>query len=269
MNKNPPELPEFETDTILFKPLTDGLGFHPFSDGLPYAPIGKNPKTNMAKGTGAVAAGPVKTALPAAPAAKGPARSLKKAVESSTPNLYQAPRVSVPVAKPVLKPTVIPNIQKESGVSALKSKLESQIKTQKKSTKGLAYLGARLMAYLFDVSFNSLLLGGGLFGLVWSEQIRVEQVFEMGLPLTLSVFFLITAWGFIALQEILFKSSIGKFLFHFKLEGSRFWILFRGLMFPLSMGFAGVGIIWTFFHGSRSCWHDILSGVQPSYYDRS
>jgi hypothetical protein len=228
---------------VSFRPVTEGLGFHPFSDGLPYAPMGKNPKQKAVSkaispsGAGAVSAGPPRMASPQ--------------VTLRPPSVSKAALIQ---ARDVTKRDVkkISSVQPPKKVSA-------------NSKRGLRYVATRSLAYLFDVSLNSLLMGGILIGLVLKDELQISQILDFGVPTAFLAFFLVSSWGLIALQEILFRSSLGKYLFHLKLDGSRLGIVIRALLFPLSVGFFGLGMIWGLFHVRRSCWHDILRGLQPSF----
>ena len=263
MDKKSPSSPSSDDRTVSFRPVTEGLGFHPFSDGLPYAPMGKNPKSDMAlkpmstSGTGAIAAGPPRPVLPKVlpKAPTFPTTSLgemRGAKETLGFPPSRVPRISVPIAK-----------KEGAGLSAQPPKL-----ILKKGSKGMAYVATRSMAYLFDISFNSLLMGGILIGLVWQGDIQLDLFLDYGVSTGTAVFFLISSWGLIALQEVFFRSSLGKYLFQLRLDGSRLRIVLRALLFPFSVGVFSLGIVWGLLHERRSCWHDILSGIQPFENDK-
>ncbi|MFZ9594636.1 MAG: RDD family protein [Bdellovibrionia bacterium] len=242
MDQKKISMDRMQESSLSFEPITDGLGFHPFSDGLPYAPIGKKPKTHST-GTGAVAAGRPTPVMPARQLAGG---GQPRAVRGNhSPLAHFGPEISVPVVK------------QEQASATLNLKPTPVVGED----LGLGYLMKRLLAYVFDLSFNSLVLGTILIGVVWFGEMDVEEwasAHEGGLILS---FFLLTGWFFIGFQEVLFKSSLGKFLFQMKLNGTSARIFFRALVFLPSLLLFGLGILWSALNSSRSGWHDILSRV--------
>jgi hypothetical protein len=218
-------------EEISFKPITNGLGFHPFSDGLPYAPLGKNSKQIVTQGTGAVSAGSPKIILPKP-------RQQLPVIETQGETQGETPDPEVPSREP-------------------------------QQNFGWSYMGIRILAYFFDFSLGSLLVVGAVLSFSWKTGLKLEEFLDLGLPRIAILLFLFLIWTWITLQEFVFKVSLGKALFGLKLTGSRFGILVRALVFPISIASGCVGIFWALIHGSRSCWHDILTGIQPQERDRT
>jgi hypothetical protein len=259
MEKQIPKKP-IQND-ISFKPITDGLGFHPFSDGLPYAPIAKAPKPTggltqsvSATGSGAVAAGPAKMVFPKASPQAG-----NSSLRSS---------VSVPVAKNAvisreeagvgIRPVAIPAKQAAAEVKRSADSLSVE-------EYGLSYLLRRSLACVMDTFLLTSVFGIGLN--VWlythpdasPDDYMTKRMWIIGI-LCLSLF----NWLMTALQEVFMGSTLGKRMFYLKLGGSKTARLKRAILFvPCSLVF-GLGILWAVIDSKRCCWHDSLSGIQPT-----
>jgi hypothetical protein len=242
---------------ISFRPLSDGLGFHPFSDGLPYAPIAKSPRisgatqnaisqsTTPSTGAGAVAAGSPKMVFPQKPVQ--PQKSLA------------VPQISVPVAK-----GSIPIDQSLPGLGIEKEK-RAQAVTQGnvEQTFGLVYLLRRMIAQLIDSGVSLALFAGIVrFGL-WNEEFTPELMTNSSLLFVAACLWITFHWFLLAVQEVIFLTSIGKRLVGLRLFGSSFLVLLRSLFFLPSVGLLGIGIIWGVFDRKKRCWHDQIVEIQP------
>ena len=234
---------------IQFKPLSDGLGFHPFSDGLPYAPVTKGPKT---QGTGAVSAGPPGVARSITSPNPNPNSNSNKV----TPK--QIPQVSVPVARPDV-----------SSEKPLQGSVQSRVpqplsQVEEEWRPGFVYVLERMVAYFIDLFVAISLYGCGMAGLIaW-------QIVDPRLFLTQEILIVGTGTflGFhlflLVFQEMFLGTTLGKRIFKLELSGNSFSILLRSLCFVFSVGFFGLGLIWSLFDSKRRCLHDVISGIQPT-----
>jgi len=210
---------------ISFKPLHDGVGFHPFSEGLPYAPQTKNETksrptatpitTDYSRGTGAVSAG--------TPSFSMPPLTTRQIQQQNTTHIAQKAIINTRIATP-------------------------PVNTPIKITVPTPSLGRkRFFAYLLDTVFH--------FGF-W---ISVNIVASLGLHIDLdasvvennwvgfALFLLFSQWFFIAMQEVLFENSIGKFFFglEFKRNNSSFFassLLLRSIVFMIGICFGFLGL---------------------------
>jgi uncharacterized RDD family membrane protein YckC len=251
---------------IDFKPITQGLGFHPFSDGLPYAPVSKTAarpqatphapardSREMASGAGAVSGG-------------------------KADFVYPAPRVNVPVAAPVT--------QKASGSSQSLAQPQTQVqkpvaaRTAKAPAKqtatatptpqafgepkfGYLYLFKRVLAYMLDTTLNTSLLATGLSFALLNEDMNPDLLMNPGIVMISILFFTLFNWALVTAQEIAFGTTIGKRIFGLMIQGSTSAIFLRAFFFLPSLGFCGVGLLWSLFDRRKRCWHDVVVNVQP------
>lgn len=232
MNEKAPD------DKLQFKPLTPGLGFHPFSDGLPYAPVSKakTPTT----GTGAISAGMPKPVLP-----KSPAPSL-------IPQRI-APQVHVPVATPSAPPIKTLTIEPDHDLAP----------RREQTPPGLGYLFKRLVAFLVDLSIHGVasLSAFYLSALQWDAPVEVFSD-----PHIVRLAFIGVAafhWFSTLLQELLFQSTMGKSLFHMRLDGTVMRRFARALLFLPSLLLGGIGVLWALFDPKKRTLYDRWSNVQP------
>lgn len=228
---------------VKFTALTQGLGFHPFSDGLPYAPVTKTQVTpahprpkagNIASGTGAVAAGPPSFA-----------------------------RVSVPIAPPAaVVPTITP-VKPQPTIALPENPVIAAA-----SKYGFFYLLKRTLAYVLDSFINVTLCIGALGFVLWKQQIQSDLLITPSVILLLGLFLVGFNWALVTAQEVAFGTSIGKRLFGLVLRGSVSAIFLRAFFFLPSVGFSGVGLIWSIFNRRRRCWHDSVVDLQPEEVSR-
>ena len=212
---------------IQFKPLHDGMGFHPFSDGLPYAPASKaqtqtEPQTPTT-GYGATAAGRprfVHTTSPR-PVSHSLANSL------STPEPLHT-RTAALNSHLVINPSVA--VTEKTGLITDTS-LEKQI------------IRRRAFAYALDMVIHAgfwvLTNLAALF--IFHFQIEPE-IFTENLPQFIA-FFALSQWLFIALQETLFETSIGKVFFNLEFKRNHRSLLLRSIVFMMGVVTLGIGFL--------------------------
>jgi hypothetical protein len=246
-----------EEPVISFRPLSDGLGFHPFSDGLPYAPIAKSPRIGGAAqnassqsststtGSGAVAAGSPKMVFPQKP--------------TSTQKTLAVPQISVPVAK-----VSMPLDQSLPGLGIEKER-RPQAPTRDKvdQTFGIVYLLRRAIAQLIDSGVSLALFAGIVRFGMWNEEFTPELMTNSSLIFVAACLWITFHWFVLAVQEVIFLTSVGKRLVGLRLYGSNFLVLLRSLFFLPSIGLLGIGIIWAIFDRNKRCWHDQIVEIQP------
>lgn len=232
MENQTPSSPE--NNKVFFRPLTEGLGFHPFSDGLPYAPVAKAPLPKVIK--------------PGATKASSP---MGVGAESAGPPRFASSPKSVEIQK-----QVFPQVTK---MSAQESK---NLKTEDK--KGVGYLVRRSIAYLIDLSVNTAIFGILLNIWLFMQPDTSPDIFlNFKVLLKGMVLLSLFNWVLLAFQEVLFGSSFGKRVFHFKLGGSKAARLFRSFTFLPSSLFFGLGLTYGLFNSKKQCLHDALFGIQP------
>ena len=212
-----------------FRPLSDGLGFHPFSDGLPYAPTQKTPPPRASYGSGAVSAGrPIFIHSPMA-----------------------APKQMAVIPTQVLStPTPAPAFS----LDALNSTV---------SHYGFGYLAKRVLAYSLDTALNLAICLGALSTVLFKKDFSRETLTNPGILIVAVLFLGFCNWGITTAQEVGFGTSLGKRAFGLSLRGTGMAAFMRALYFIPSIGFAGLGLVWSVFDSKKRCWHDIASGLQP------
>lgn len=206
---------ETPKEKIQFKPLHEGMGFHPFSDGLPYAPSTKAPtptqKPTPTTGTGAVAAGRpqfVTKTYPRPVTQNAPTQHKLDQHLNLNPSAHTATRT---MSKPAM------------------ATLDHQV------------LRRRAFAYLLDMvvhaGFWLLTNLAALF--IFHYQIE-SVIFTENLPQFIG-FFLLSQWLFIALQEVLFETTLGKTFFNLEFKRNHRSLLLRSMVFMMSTLCLGLG----------------------------
>jgi hypothetical protein len=254
---------------ISFLPVTDGLGFHPFSDGLPYAPIGKSPT----RGSGATVAGPPQISptirnKPSRPEAPIPQISVPVARPAPQVNSFETPRQpAIPGQfSTVHTPSVshVPAATHATPQSILAHSLPPSLaQTLKEESFGLLYLMKRVIAYGLDFGFSLSLCFGALSSFVWIQDTGLDLLFHPSILILMAFTLISFHWFLVTLQEVLFKSTLGKRVFGLTLKGSRPVIFLRAVFFIPSFTFLGMGLLWSLFDRRGCCWHDRVVGIQP------
>jgi hypothetical protein len=224
---------------VLFEPLSEGLGFHPFAEGLPYG----GAQSVVGRATPEVRPG-----IPAAAPARGQSDTV--------------------LAGPVR--WVLP--ERERGEEAFDLELvlgESPQKSVHPEGLSLGYVFARVMAYGFDLSLNALLEVACALGLSWSGYVSFEFLKSWSALQSFGVVFILSGWVLIGVQEVTFQNSAGKALLGMTLAGGgRLRIALRSLLYPLALGFGGLGVLSSLLNVRKACWHDRWTQVQPIWKQR-
>ena len=238
-----------EKSKIKFKPLHEGMGFHPFSDGLPYAPESKSKYNN---GAGANAAGRPQFATPnlqgpaLAPATNNSprvtARQLQERMGGSVP---QTGLSGLPQREP-LSITQHEPLGRANKTTVLKTKVApiAQTIAPVKLISDKALLRRRAFAYVMDTVIHAgFWLATNLTALFFFKFQLDSEIVRDNLGQFL-VFFLISQWMFIALQEVLFENSIGKVFFNLEFKRNHHSLFLRSLVFMVSALFFGAGFFY-------------------------
>jgi hypothetical protein len=187
-----------EKDRISFRPLHDGMGFHPFSDGLPYAPETKR-KPAPTTGTGAVSAGTPRFAEPIRTA-----RQIQQAAQ-----LKNQPVAPAPAPRPIA-PRVEPKPEPDSDL-----------------------IRRRAFAYLLDAVLHAGFWITTNLAALFAFKFHLDPELMIQNPAGFLVFFLISQWLFITLQEVLFETTAGKVFFQLEFERGHRSLLLRSMVFAL------------------------------------
>ena len=283
-----------------FKPLTEGLGFQPFSDGLPYAPLSKSARgaAISTTGAGATVAGPHRYSMPKTqkphPQTLRPQpqeQDLQTSVlPQDAPPLTRAqagiPRVDVPIVSsshstqarvrggpmPSVSTPQMRTTDALSPIAPQSSLMTSTVGSDPASSLDQVvdkeslpehYLSKRVLAYSIDLGFNSLLLGTVLSVTVWFYEVDTQILLHSSMLAVVALVLFSMNWILVLLQEVVFKTSLGKYFFRLMLTGGRGQILIRGLLFPFSCAPLGLGLLWACFDPNKACLHDRLLGSQP------
>jgi hypothetical protein len=154
--------------------------------------------------------------------------------QANQPTVQQAPTPA---------PQTIPNIEKNFGWT---------------------YPLARSFAFLLDVTFNILVTATVVTVALAFADLEPWFLLEGNLA-GMTLFFLVAfSWALMAVQEILFKTTVGKRVMGLKLRGTATEIFLRSFFFLPSIGFAGAGILWALFDRDKRCWHDVAINLQPT-----
>jgi hypothetical protein len=182
-----------EKDRISFRPLHDGMGFHPFSDGLPYAPESKRKPTPIT-GAGAVSAGTPRFAAE-------PIRTARQLQQASQARVQPAPK---PQVQPVSTPAPMPDLVRR-----------------------------RAFAYLLDAILHAGFWITTNLAALFAFKFHLDPALRIQNPGGFLVFFLISQWLFVTLQEVLFETSAGKVFFQLEFERGHRSLLLRSVAFAL------------------------------------
>jgi hypothetical protein len=233
-----------EKEKIQFKPLHDGMGFHPFSDGLPYAPESKkatSPRVSST-GSGATAAGRPHFAT---------ARQLKEMQQKAAPSPDRSldPLVGRSTSTPKVDYPKVISTQLKTGRSlerpitgAVPSSQTAPTATPIAAHAEPGLLRRRAFAYLMDTIIHAgFWLGTNLTALLFFHFQLDAAIVEEHLS-QFVVFFLISQWLFIAFQEMLFETTIGKAFFNLEFKRIHSSLFFRSVVFMVGLLSFGLGL---------------------------
>lgn len=250
-------------ERLKFKSLSEGLGFHPFSEGLPYAPVSKRKM-----GAGAEAAG---IARPV------PIRSIPRVVQKGSPSAASASRTeALPSA------SVQQSAQNAAFVTANQVRPQAQVAASQAAPAVVAtaqarpsfspgaeiiqdrwYLFKRATAFCFDLATTLLIFSISLAAFFTFFRANVAQLVTVDTLPSVVFLFAFVHWAFVTLQELIFKTSIGKSAFGLNLKGERFTIFLRAVFSWVSFGLFGAGLLYALFDSRKRALHDVISGLQP------
>jgi hypothetical protein len=239
---------EKQTDKkIQFKPLHEGMGFHPFSDGLPYAP---ESKTKYPNGTGATAAGRPQFVNPAAPTtSSNTSKPMGTARQLQQQQQFQNKTSAQPLGQ-----AIHPALEKKMNPAAVNAALKMNAKAAATPITAAApamthelstsILRRRVFAYLMDTVIHAgFWLATNLAALfIFKFQIDSEIVKDNFAQFFL--FFCVSQWMFVALQEMLFENSIGKVFFNLEFKRNHSSLLLRSIVFALGVACFGLGLFF-------------------------
>ncbi len=122
----------------------------------------------------------------------------------------------------------------------------------------------RMAAYCLDLFISLSFYTGLWIGALWHQPETPSWSLNSTLFVSTILIFFVFNWISVLLQEIAFKTSIGKYVFCLVLSGTRHRILIRSFLFLFSCSFLGLGLFWSLFHSEKQCWHDLLTQTQLS-----
>ena len=217
-----------EKEKIQFKPLHEGMGFHPFSDGLPYAPESKSRVPNT--GIGATSAGRPSFTTPQAPTPKATLRQLQE--RGAQPPHSQPASTHAPLSIAMEKPLISQKIAPQAAAIPQPAPFEELSPLLRK----------RFVAYLMDTVIHAgFWLATNLAALFFFKfQIDAEILHDNAPQFIL--FFLVSQWMFIGLQESLFETSIGKLFFNLEFKRNHTSLFFRSFVFMVGFLCLGLGL---------------------------
>ena len=141
-------------------------------------------------------------------------------------------------------------------------KTQTKSKTQVFGPKlGLGYLIKRLLAYAIDSMVTVMILV--IFAWNQMESLQSEVFRNSGVVLVAAIVATWVQWAQVLVQEILFKTSIGKWFLDLSFQGTRWAIFLRAVFFIPSVGLFGIGLLWSLMDRGRQCWHDKIANLQP------
>ena len=125
------------------------------------------------------------------------------------------------------------------------------------------YLFKRTLAALFDATLNISLCGLTFGTLLWKTGFETRFLFDQDVLFLGGAFLFVFHWAVTTAQEVSFSTTLGKRLFRLSLEGSPGQIFLRSLLFLVSLGFAGFGLLWALADSQKRTWHDLITQLQP------
>ncbi len=216
------------------------MGFHPFSDGLPYAPESKSKAPTSPSGNGATAFGATAAGRPRfttqATSRPAPQTQARPAAQFTTQPMTQPMTRTARQMQAAANPQIQPQPQSRPITS---TSITSTPVTHEETD--ISIIRKRFFAYLLDAVVHSgFWIGTNLAALFFFKfQIDGEIVRDnLGQFL---VFFLVSQWIFIALQEVLFENSIGKSFFNLEFRRNHRSLFLRSLVFMIGVTCLGLG----------------------------
>jgi hypothetical protein len=206
-------------------------------------------------GTGAIAAGPPTMARSQQP----------------------VPKISIPVAKqPPLPLSDSPSMnlehirnQSSQRVSSIlieprsESSLAAPVMNQRNYHYGVEYIARRVFAYVLDTLLNSILFVSAIVSYLMKQESSYDLLANPSVIFVTFLLWLAFHWSLTTVQELVFRTTIGKRILRLSLTGGTFGIFLRAILFIPSFSLGGLGIVWSVFDSQKRCLHDRLSGARP------
>ena len=246
---------------LSFRPLSSGLGFHPFADGLPYAPVAKTQTGTVPPQARPASTAPFRPALPTTPPSD-PSKAPPPAPKFGTGAVAAGRPTFVPPQRPLTVSVALQTVKEETArIEAERAAAKPLL--QAGAQFGYGYAFKRVLAFLLDSSINLGLCSLALLASLWKQGLNLELLVNPGVALLVLLFMTAFNWAVITAQEVAFGTSIGKRVFKLALDGPISVIFLRSILFLLSLGLGGLGIVWALFDRKKRCWHDVVVDVQP------
>ena len=121
----------------------------------------------------------------------------------------------------------------------------------------------RVAAFSVDTLLNLSILAVVFAASLFQFGPRGWDALSFELALLVGALFSFASWTLVLMQELVFKTSLGKWMFRLKLEGSRASIFIRAFFFPFSLLAGGLGLAWALWDSKGRCWHDLLADLEP------
>jgi hypothetical protein len=242
------EIKPSKSDTISFKPLTEGLGLNHFTDGMPYSPAPEAARARTALKGQRPATPPPRATIPSVNDlfAAIPAVSSAVASAAATASL-PATAAWGPLAKAAPAAILATTAAVEAAAPAVPATAWRRLGAF--ALDVVASVGLALLVAATGFRIN----GFDLFALLQS---RAGLAFITPMMLFVTVF----SCGYFLLQEVTWRRTLGKALFGIRLESpSAFAVLGRAFCFPFAVLPLGIGLIWFAFDARKRCWHDAVT----------
>ncbi len=216
------------------------MGFHPFSDGLPYAPESKSKAPPSPTGTGATAAG--RPRFTAQAASRPTTRTARQMQSASTPIQTGFPIHTQSQIQPQIQPARERPQQSYAQTQSrpiTSTSISSTPVTHEESD--ISIIRKRFFAYLLDAVVHSGFWIGTNLAALFFFKFQIDGEIVRDNSGQFLVFFLISQWIFIALQEVLFENSIGKSFFNLEFRRNHRSLFLRSLVFMIGVSCLGLG----------------------------
>jgi hypothetical protein len=233
VNPNPAQSPG-----VSFQPLHSGLGFHPFPDGLPYSPTSNSRRAQP-----------------------------RSNAEAHAPYTIQSTRAhQKQEKKEALQSAWTPPLLRQTPPKKTKkSPNHHSVLTQKEHPEslGYSYLITRTLSYVLDLTIHTFLVSTVVALTLWFNDIDIRILTHSGMFPIIAIFFMAFNWLLVMIQELVFRSSLGKSVFHLVIPASRTKIFLRALLF-IPSATLGIPLILGLFNRKRRCLHDLPFDTQPT-----
>ena len=246
------EMKPGKSETVTFRPLTEGLGLDHFVDGMPYSPAPEAARARTA----------LKTHRPTPPPPLATISTVNDlfAKMSVSPVVASAAAAAAAVALPATAAWGPLAKGTPSATAATSASLERLTVAPAVPAGALRRMSAFIVDVIAAVSLSLLItaMAFRMNGFDLFELMSGRAAAQILLPLTL--FVTVFSCGYFILQEVTWRRTLGKALFGIRLESpSAFAVLARAFCFPFAVLPMGIGLIWFAFDARKRCWHDAVT----------